>query len=180
MLVLQPAIIVKGFQGGGVGSQSRNVIQPSATASLNLRLVPDQQPADAIESLEAFFRDSGFHVVHADPDPEILRAHEKVLKADWRPGAYRGFRTRLDSDEARQLVEILNRVDGEETLMTPIMGGSLPIYLFESVVDAPIIVLPIANHDNNQHGRNENIRIKNLWDAIDIYAAVLAGYGKQP
>jgi acetylornithine deacetylase/succinyl-diaminopimelate desuccinylase-like protein len=178
-LVLGPAIIVKGFQGGGVGNQSRNVIQPSSTASLNLRLVPDQQPADAIESLEKFFRNSGFHIVNADPGPETLRAHPKVLKVDWRPGAYPGFRSRLDSAEAIQLVEILNRVDGKETLLTPIMGGSLPIYLFESVLDAPIIVLPVANHDNNQHGRNENLRIQNLWDAIDVYAAVLASYGKK-
>ena len=177
-LVLGPAIVVKGFQGGGVGAESRNVIQPSSTASLNLRLVPDQQPSDAIAALETFFRSSGFHIVHADPDPETLRAHPKVLKVDWRPGAYPGFRSRLDSTEAIQLVEILNRVDGKETLLTPIMGGSLPIYLFESVLDAPIIVLPVANHDNNQHGRNENLRIKNLWDAIDVYAAVLAGYGR--
>jgi acetylornithine deacetylase/succinyl-diaminopimelate desuccinylase-like protein len=178
-LVLGPAIVVKGFQGGGVGAQSRNVIQPSSTASLNLRLVPDQQPGDVIDSLETFFQNSGFHIVHADPDPDTLRDHPKVLKVDWRPGAYPGFRSRLDSPEALRLVDIINQVDGSETLMTPIMGGSLPIYLFESVLNAPIIILPIANHDNNQHGRNENIRIANLWDAISIYAAVLAGYGRQ-
>ena len=56
------------------------------------------------------------------------------------------------------------------------MGGSLPIYLFEeALVDTPIIILPVANHDNNQHGANENLRLQNLWDAIEIYAAVLTG-----
>jgi acetylornithine deacetylase/succinyl-diaminopimelate desuccinylase-like protein len=33
----------------------------------------------------------------------------------------------------------------------------------------------VANHDNNQHGSNENLRLRNLWDAIEIYAAVLTG-----
>jgi acetylornithine deacetylase/succinyl-diaminopimelate desuccinylase-like protein len=37
------------------------------------------------------------------------------------------------------------------------------------------LILPIANHDNNQHGANENLRLQNLWDAIEIYAAVLTG-----
>ena len=74
---------------------------------------------------------------------------------------------------AKKLSRILENLDGQKPLMTPTMGGSLPIYLFEQVVDAPIIILPVANHDNNQHGPDENIRVKNLWDAIDVYAAVI-------
>jgi len=35
------------------------------------------------------------------------------------------------------------------------------------------LILPIANHDNNQHGSDENLRLQNLWDAIEIYATVL-------
>jgi len=62
------------------------------------------------------------------------------------------------------------------TISTPTLGGSLPIYLSEQALDIPIIILPVANHDNNQHGRNENLRLKNLWDAVEIYAAILAEY----
>jgi len=40
----------------------------------------------------------------------------------------------------------------------PTMGGSVPI----------------ANHNNNQHSYNENIRIQNLWDGIELMAALLA------
>ncbi len=57
------------------------------------------------------------------------------------------------------------------------MGGSLPIYQFERTIDMPIVLLPIANHDNNQHGSNENLRIQNLWDAIEIFAVIVATYG---
>ena len=38
----------------------------------------------------------------------------------------------------------------------------------------PVVGVPIANHDNNQHASNENIRIQNLWDGIETYAALLA------
>ena len=37
----------------------------------------------------------------------------------------------------------------------------------------PLIVVPIANHDNNQHAPDENIRIANLWYGIDLFAALL-------
>lgn len=39
-------------------------------------------------------------------------------------------------------------------------------------------MLPIVNHDNNQHGENENLRLQNLWDGIELYAGVLALMGK--
>ena len=70
---------------------------------------------------------------------------------------------------------ILDRLGDQETLITPTMGGSLPIYLFEDNLDTPIVILPVANHDNNQHGRDENLRLKNLFDAIEMYAEVLVG-----
>jgi acetylornithine deacetylase/succinyl-diaminopimelate desuccinylase-like protein len=99
-----------------------------------------------------------------------------VVKVD-AGGGYPGFRTALDSPEAIRLAEILDGLDNEKTLLTPSAGGSLPIYLFEEKFDMPILLLPIANHDNNQHGPNENLRLQNLWDAIEIFATVLANYG---
>jgi acetylornithine deacetylase/succinyl-diaminopimelate desuccinylase-like protein len=178
LLMLEPAIVVKGLQAGGVGSQASNVIRPSATASLNVRLVPDQTPDIVRVHLENHFKSLGFHVVHEDPTPEILALHERVLKVD-DGGGYPGFRTALDGDEARHLTNLLDQIDDSKTLLTPTMGGSLPIYLFEQAFDMPIILLPIANHDNNQHGANENMRIQNLWDAIEIYAVLIAEYGRE-
>ena len=32
--------------------------------------------------------------------------------------------------------------------------------------------MPIVNHDNNQHGINEQLRLQNLWDGIEVYAAL--------
>jgi hypothetical protein len=55
----------------------------------------------------------------------------------------------------------------------PTFGGSIPLYLFEEILEAPVAVLPIANHDNNQHAADENIRIANLWYGIDLWATLL-------
>jgi hypothetical protein len=41
----------------------------------------------------------------------------------------------------------------------------------------PLVVgfhpLSIVNFDNNQHGSNEDVRIKSVWDGIDSMAALL-------
>jgi hypothetical protein len=53
------------------------------------------------------------------------------------------------------------------------MGGSLPLYLFTDLLASPALIVPVANHDNNQHAPNENLRIANLWYAMDLYGALL-------
>lgn len=176
-LVMEPAIVVKGLQAGGVGAQASNVIRPTARASLNIRLVPDQTPAIVLDRLMRHFAAAGFHVVTAAPGAQALAKHPRVLRVEAGDG-YPGFRSAIDGPQARKLVSLLDRIDDTATLLTPTMGGSLPIYLFEQALDMPIMLLPIANHDNNQHGANENLRLQNLWDAIEIYAVVVAGYGR--
>ena len=48
------------------------------------------------------------------------------------------------------------------------------LYLIEDILGAPTITTPIVNHDNNQHSFNENLRIRNLWDGMELLAALLA------
>ena len=49
--------------------------------------------------------------------------------------------------------------------------------LFQDRTGRPIIGLPIVNHDNNQHAANENLRLQNLWDAIEIFAGLFVLQG---
>ena len=38
-----------------------------------------------------------------------------------------------------------------------------------------MVILPIANYDNNQHAPDENLRIGNLWYGMDLWAGLLTG-----
>ncbi|WP_240624467.1 M20/M25/M40 family metallo-hydrolase [Chromatocurvus halotolerans] len=175
--ILRPAIVVRGLYGGAVGDRARNIIEPDAQASINVRLVPGQTPERVAAQFTAHFADQGMTV---SPDaPPAGTARENHLQLTVRPGGYRAFRTPADAPIVQQLKQIMDRLPGPETLITPTMGGSLPIYLFEESLDMPIVILPIANHDNNQHGRNENLRLQNLFDAIELYAEILAGLAEQ-
>jgi acetylornithine deacetylase/succinyl-diaminopimelate desuccinylase-like protein len=54
------------------------------------------------------------------------------------------------------------------------LGGSIPIYLFGDILKVPVIAVPIVNHDNSQHAPDENLRLQNLWDGIEAFAALFA------
>jgi len=56
----------------------------------------------------------------------------------------------------------------------PTMGGSVPLEMIVTTLNTHTVTVPIANYDNNQHSANENIRLQNLWDGIEVMAALEA------
>jgi acetylornithine deacetylase/succinyl-diaminopimelate desuccinylase-like protein len=174
--ILQPAINVRGLRAGGVGDQAANAIPTQAQASLDFRLVPNQTPAGVRERVEAHLRRRGYAIVHEPPSAETRGARPRLLYLQWENG-YPAARTSLDDPAAGALVRLVDETVGGGLVVLPTLGGSVPMHRFAEATGAPIVGLPIANHDNNQHAANENLRLQNLWDGIELYAAVLARLG---
>ena len=175
--IMLPALNVRGLSSGAVGDRAANAIPVSATASIDFRLVLDQTPAGVRGRVDAHLRKQGFHVVAEEPDEEQRRAHPRLIRAAWGHG-YPPARTALDHPMAAAAARAIESATGS-LVRLPTLGGSLPIYIIETVLGAPLLGVPIVNHDNNQHGANENLRLQNLWDGIEVYANLLAGLDSQ-
>jgi acetylornithine deacetylase/succinyl-diaminopimelate desuccinylase-like protein len=175
LAIMRPALNLRGIRAGDVGAQARNAILPSATASIGLRLVPDLTPAYAREAVERHIKKQGYHVVYEEPTNEERASHSRIARLDWSEAGYPAYRSDFDLPMIRQIADIMDELSDQPLVRMPSMGGSLPIYLIEQITGTPVVILPIANHDNNQHGKDENLRLQNLWDAIEIYAAILTG-----
>ena len=173
LAIMRPALNLRGIRSGDVGAQARNSIQTSATASIGLRLVPAQTPAYLRKVIEQHITNQGYFIVHDQPTPDQRATHDRLALLDWSEAGYPAYRAPFDLPIAKSVADILNQLGDDKIIQMPTMGGSLPLYLIDEIVGAPILILPIANHDNNQHGKDENLRLQNLWDAIEIYAAVL-------
>ena len=81
----------------------------------------------------------------------------------------------MDLPVSRAVVTALEQALGAPVVRMPTLGGSVPMRLFQDKTGSTVIGLPIANHDDNQHAANENLRLQNLWDGIEAYAAILTG-----
>jgi acetylornithine deacetylase/succinyl-diaminopimelate desuccinylase-like protein len=173
LAIMRPAMNIRGIRSGDVGDNARNAIQTSATASVGLRLVLDQTREHLREAIEAHIRGQGYFITYAPPTEAERREHRKIARLDWADHGYPAYRAPMDLPIARDVAAILDQVSEDPLIELPTMGGSLPIYLIAQEIGAPVLILPVANHDNNQHGKDENIRLQNLWDAIEIYALVL-------
>jgi acetylornithine deacetylase/succinyl-diaminopimelate desuccinylase-like protein len=175
---MQPALNLRGIRAGGVQETGANVISTEAFASIDFRLVPDQDPARVRQQVERHLVQQGYHLVTEVPDSATRAAHAKIVRLQWESG-YPAQRAPMGGPFGRALIAAVS--DGADTppLAVPTLGGSLPSYLFTEILGAPVATLPIANHDNNQHGANENLRLQNLWDGIEIYAGLLARLGAE-
>jgi len=171
--ILRPALNLRGIRSGQIGAQSANAIPIDATVSIDFRLVPDQRPARVRQTVESFLRAQGWTIVAQAPDSAARLAHERIAKLEWE-GGYPAFRSDMTTPAARAVIAAAKDAAGGPIALMPMMGGSVPIYMFDDVFKVPVIGLPVVNHDNNQHAANENIRLQNLWDGITTYAAMMA------
>ena len=171
--LLLPSLTIKGLSSGNVGSLARNVIPNTATAALGVRLVKGNDPEHMLDLVEAHIRKQGYHIVYEDPDLETRQKYPRIVKVDRRGTGYPAARTDMDHPLTIPLFEAVQRAGGDDALRVPALGGSLPLYLFTQKLEKPAVIVPVANHDNNQHAPDENIRLANLWYAIDLYAAIL-------
>jgi acetylornithine deacetylase/succinyl-diaminopimelate desuccinylase-like protein len=172
--IMLPALNIRGLQCAQVGKGARNAIPTEATASIDFRLVPDQTPEKVRERTEAHVRSLGFHVVNDTPDLETRRAHPKVARLHWDEG-YAAARTSMDLPVSRAVAKTVQAIQEGPLIQVPMLGGSVPMTMFTETLKVPVIVVPIVNHDNNQHAAHENLRLQNLWDGIEVFAALFAG-----
>jgi len=169
--LLLPSLNVRGLVSATVGETARNVIPNTATASIDIRLVSGNDPGAMLDLVELHIRRQGYKIVRDQPDLETRRAHAKIAKVT-RHGGYKAARTSMSITIVKEIVRAASRAAGEPIIQLPTLGGSLPLYLFTDDLQKPTVIAPIANHDNNQHAPDENIRLGNLWYGIDLIAAI--------
>lgn len=199
-LLTQPSLNVDGLRSADVGEQSRTVIPDQATAAIDMRLVKNITPQMQFDRLAAHIRAQGYIVTADEPTENERRTHAKVAHVAMSKGAYPASMTSMDLPVSKALAEVVSLAscgdwdympigkskgkttlevthidgcEGQGVLKMPILGGSVPMYIFENL-KLPVIGVPIVNYDDNQHSPNENLRIGHFWRGIEVYAAILA------
>jgi len=171
-LINQPSLNINGFASGQIGARATNVIPPTATADLDLRLVVGIDWREQQQRVIDYIRSRGYFVVDSEPTREILTQHSKVALVKRDDAGYNAVRTAMDLPVAREVIGAVESARGDVVLL-PTMGGSVPLGAMERAAQTHTITVPIANYDDNQHAANENLRLQNLWDGVETMAALL-------
>jgi acetylornithine deacetylase/succinyl-diaminopimelate desuccinylase-like protein len=175
-LITLPSLNIRGMASARVGAQASNVIPATATATIDIRLVKGMDPVKTGERVIDFIRRQGFFVTDLQPgaqqpSAQTRTAHPKVAMVVV-SGDEPATRTPMDLPISQEVIRVVESVRGPAVKL-PNMGGGLPLTAIERPLGTRTIVIPIANHDDNQHSFDENLRIQNLWDGIELMAALL-------
>jgi acetylornithine deacetylase/succinyl-diaminopimelate desuccinylase-like protein len=155
-----PTLTINGLHGGYGGPESKTVLPHEAFAKCDIRLVEAQTMEEIYTKVEA-------HVRQHAPGVELIRQ-----------GGMDPSKTSLDSPYAEPLRRAVLAAQGEEPLLVPALGGSLPDYVFTRILGIPAFTIPYANADEANHAPNENLELERFVKGIKTGAAILTFLGK--
>ena len=161
--VFEPTCNIQGLTAGYQGRGSKTVIPAEASAKLDFRLVPDQDPQEVFERLRAHLDREGFEDV------------EMTWGGAMRP-------SRVPPDEP--LVALAARtgadVYGLPAVLVPMGGGSSPAYAFTEPLGVPVVTAGVGYADNRTHAPDEHMRLADFLNGARHIARILEGFAALP
>jgi acetylornithine deacetylase/succinyl-diaminopimelate desuccinylase-like protein len=156
-----PTCNIAGLTSGYQGPGSKTIVPAVASAKIDFRLVPDQDPHDILDKLRRHLDAGGF----ADVEIEVLGPE--------RPGM-----VDPDAPLVRLCAETGEEVYGAPALVRPLSGGTTPKYLFTER-GVPVVAPGVGFGSSNlAHSPNENVRLEDLRNAARHVARLLIRFAE--
>jgi len=160
--VFRPTCTICGLTSGYQGAGSKTVQPARASAKVDFRLVPDQDPAEIRRLLRAHLDAQGFADVKiADLGGEA-------------PG-----RTDPDHPFLKLACETATPVYGVPMQVAPMVGGSGPNHAFIEELGVPIVCAGLGYGDTRAHAPDENFRIDLYLKHAQHVARLMEAFGAQ-
>lgn len=162
--VFNPTCNLAGLTAGHQGEGMKTVIPARATAKVDFRLVPDQDPDDIFAKLRVHLDNEGF----ADVDV-------------YRLGAMWPYKASADDPFLVLAARSAEVVYERSYLIDPLAGGSSPIYAFAGPLGGiPVIAAGVGNMNNRAHSPDEYVRLRDFLNGSRHIAYILNGFADLP
>jgi acetylornithine deacetylase/succinyl-diaminopimelate desuccinylase-like protein len=164
LAVYNPTANIAGFLTGYTEAGVKTVLPAKAMAKMDFRLVPEQDPDDIFEKLQAHLQAQGFEDV-------------TVKKLGGGPPVV----TPIESAFVQRLARICTDFTGLAPEITPLGGGTLPL-LGAMKKNIGLLGVSIAGnpsyYGSGAHAPNEHIRVADIARAIAFNAFMFTALGK--
>jgi acetylornithine deacetylase/succinyl-diaminopimelate desuccinylase-like protein len=159
-MLFTPTCNIAGVTTGYQGPGSKTVLPAEATAKLDFRLIPDQDPADVLSQLRKHLDSHGF---------------EKV-EVQWSDGE-KPARSDPDSAVGKTMIDCVRELHGEPILW-PFMPATGPMHPVVADLGIPTVLpVGVGRPDNRIHAPNENIHAADYVNAVRLMCRVWERFG---
>jgi len=135
-LYFEPTCTICGISSGYGGPGPKTVIPSSASAKVDFRLVPNQDPWDIVAKLKAHLCEQGFDDIE--------------VSVHW---AMPASKSAPDADLVHKMLDVM-RANYGEPVVKPIVEGSGPGYVFEKL-GVPYVAGRLGPAEDRSHAPNE-------------------------
>lgn len=157
----EPTINIEGITAGYQEAGVKTVLPRLASAKLDFRLAPSQEPTRIPELVRQQLVKNGF------PDVQV-----KYLVGQ------PGYRSDVSDPFVKLVSRTAHQVYGEQGVeYIPNSFGAGPAYAFGRLLALPVLGFGIGNANSHAHGANENIRLADATQAITLLDQVLQQFG---
>ena len=168
-----PSLNVRQIGTSWKGEGLKTVIPEYATADIDVRLVPETDGKVQLQKIKKHIEQQGYYVIDRDPTDEERQTYPKIVKFIASPRVVNSFRTDPNAEFGNKIRMQLEKEFEQTPITIRLMGGTVPIVPLIKTLDVPTLIVPMVNMDNNQHSPNENIRIGNIRQGIQLCLAIL-------
>jgi acetylornithine deacetylase/succinyl-diaminopimelate desuccinylase-like protein len=172
-----PSLNVRGMAAGGVGDSAANVVPSEAIAEIDIRTTPETDGRRLFELVERHIERQGYHLVEgAEPTDEERSRYDKLARFTLH-SVQAAARMPMDSEIARWAARAWRAQTAPEPQESPVlirmMGGTVPTDVLVDALHMPFVLVPTVNPDNNQHARDENLRVGQLVTGAETIYSLL-------
>jgi acetylornithine deacetylase/succinyl-diaminopimelate desuccinylase-like protein len=161
-LLFTPTCNIAGVTTGYQGPGSKTVLPAEATAKLDFRLIPNQEPEHILDRLRTHLDSHGFEKVEI-----VWSDAEKPARSD------------PDSEVAKSVIDCVRDLHGEPVLW-PFMQATGPMHPVVSDLGIPTVLpVGVGRPDNRIHAPNENIRVADYINTVKLMCRVWERFGAQ-
>ncbi len=168
-----PSLNIRGLSSGWVGENARTIVPKSATAEIDIRLVPESDGNRLKSLVKKHIEKQGYHILDTLPTKDDRQKFNRIATITEGP-VTNAFRTDLQNPYGNFLVHTLEQTFSEKVVQIRIMGGTVPIAPFINELNIPAFIVPMVNPDNNQHSPNENLKIGQIAYGIEAFYSILS------
>jgi acetylornithine deacetylase/succinyl-diaminopimelate desuccinylase-like protein len=172
-----PSLNVRGLASAAVGARAANIVPSEAVAELDMRTTPEADGRRLFELVKQHIQKQGYHLVDAPPTDDERARYGKL--AMFKLGEVQAAqRMPMDAPVGRWVYAALKSTRAASGEVDPVrirlMGGTVPTDVLVSALKLPFVLVPTVNGDNNQHARDENLRMGNFITGTDAIVALLS------
>lgn len=158
-LFFEPALNIEGITTGYQGQGVKTILPATASAKMEVRLVPGLDPHDVLKKIEKHLRKQGFDRIKL-----VYTLGEKAYRSD------------MSAPAILNVIDIAHKFSPKGVSVLPTTAGTGPMHQVFEALEVPIASFGIGNPNSRDHGGDENVNLADYYTHIEMIEELIKTY----